>query len=89
MIVDEKDMKQLVSLMSDMMDEKLTPINSRLDSIEKRLCTVEERLDSVEESLDTIEENTEITRTATNEIIEWIDKYFRDDYPFPVKKQAI
>ena len=42
------------------------------------------------ERLDTIEENTEITRVATNEVIKWIDKYFREDYPFPADdKQAI
>ena len=58
-----------IKLLSQLMDEKLKPINERLD---------------------TIEENTEITRVATNEVIKWIDKYFRDDYPFPADdKQAI
>lgn len=48
------------------------------------------RLDKMDERLDTIEENTEITRVATNEVIKWIDKYFREDYPFPADdKQAI
>ena len=29
-------------------------------------------------------------RVATNEVIKWIDKYFREDYPFPADdKQAI
>ena len=50
-----------IKLLSQLMDEKLKPINERLD---------------------TIEENTEITRVATNEVIKWIDKYFREDYPF-------
>ena len=58
-----------IKLLSQLMDEKLKPINERLD---------------------TIEENTEITRVATNEVIKWIDNYFREDYPFPADdKQAI
>lgn len=58
-----------IKLLSDLMDEKLKPINERLD---------------------VIEENTEITRAVTNEIVEWIDYNFRDQYPFPVdKKKAI
>lgn len=58
-----------IKLLSQLMDEKLKPINERLD---------------------TIEENTEITRVATNEVIKWIDKYFREDYAFPADdKQAI
>ena len=58
-----------IKLLSQLMDEKLKPINERLD---------------------TIEENTEITRVATNEVIKWIDKCFREDQPFPADdKQAI
>ncbi len=72
-----------IKLLSQLMDEKLKPINERLDK-------VDERLDTIDERLDTIEENTEITRVATNEVIKWIDKYFREDYPFPTDdKQAI
>ena len=72
-----------IKLLSQLMDEKLKPINERLDK-------VDERLDTIDERLDTIEENTEITRVATNEVINWIDKYFREDYPFPADdKQAI
>lgn len=68
--------KEDLKLLSQLMDEKLNPINGRLDSIEERL--------------EVIEENTEITRVAVNEIIKWIDVNFRDDYPFPVEdKKAI
>lgn len=68
--------KEDLKLLSQLMDEKLNPINGRLGSIEERL--------------EVIEENTEITRVAVNEIIKWIDINFRDDYPFPVEdKKAI
>lgn len=65
-----------IKMIADLMDTKLKPINDRLDNIEERL--------------DVIEENTEITRSATNDLIEWVDYNFRDEYPFPVdKKKAI
>lgn len=68
-----------IKILSQLMDEKIKPINNRLDSLE-------DRLDVIEERLDVIEENTEITRSCTNDIIEWIDYNFHDEYPFPVKK---
>lgn len=68
--------KEDIQLLSQLMDEKIKPINERLDKMDERL--------------DVIEENTEITRVAVNEIIKWIDVNFRNDYPFPVEdKQAI
>lgn len=72
-----------IQLLSQLMDQKLKPINERLDGMDKRLNGIDERLD-------TIEENTEITRVAVNEVIKWIDINFRDDYPFPTEdKPAI
>lgn len=70
-----------VQLLSDLLDKKL---DDRLKPINEHLESIDERLDSVEERLDTIEENTEITRTVLNEVVKWIDFYFRDEYPFPV-----
>ena len=65
-----------IKTIADLMKESLKPIN--------------ERLDKIEEDIEEIKENTEITRVATNEVIQWIDEYFRDDYPFPVdEKKAI
>ena len=68
--------------MDEKLDEKLKPIDGRLNSIEGRLDIIEERLD-------TIEENTEITRDVLNSVVEWIDIYFRKDYPFPADKKSI
>jgi len=68
--------KEDIQLLSQLMDEKLNPINERLDGIDERL--------------DAIEENTEITRSVLNEVVKWIDVNFRDDYPFPTEdKKAI
>ena len=75
--------KEDLQLLSQLMDDKLQPINKRLNGIDKRL-------DGIDERLDTIEENTEITRSVLNEVVKWIDVNFRDEYPFPTEdKQAI
>ena len=72
-----------IKLLSDLMDQKLEPINNRLDK-------VDQRLDKIEERLEVVEENTEVTRAVVNELVEWVDYNFRDQYPFPVdKKKAI
>ena len=74
-----------IQLLSDLLDKKLD------EKLDDKLKPINERLDKVEERLDVIEENTEITRTVLNEVVKWIDFYFRDEYPFPVDidKKAI
>ena len=75
--------KEDLQLLSQLMDDKLEPINKRLNGID-------ERLNGIDERLDTIEENTEITRSVLNEVVKWIDVNFRDEYPFPTEdKQAL
>ena len=75
--------KEDLQLLSQLMDDKLDPNNNPLNGIDKRL-------DGIDERLDTIEENTEITRSVLNEVVNWIDVNFRDEYPLPTEdKQAI
>lgn len=82
--------KEDIQLLSQLMDDKLEPINKRLNGIDERLDGIDERLNGIDERLDTIEENTEITRSVLNEVVKWIDVNFRDEYPFPTEdKQAI
>ena len=47
--------KELLFTLSNMMDQKLTPIADRLDKIDARLENVEHRLDDVEHRLDDVE----------------------------------
>ncbi len=47
--------KELLFTLSNMMDQKLTPIANRLDKIDARLENVEHRLDDVEHRLDDVE----------------------------------
>ena len=52
--------KEMLSAMSDMLDEKLgqklEPLYDKMDSMEKRMDSIEEKLDSVERRLDSVEE---------------------------------
>ena len=50
---------------------------------------IDKKLEPIKEQLDIIKEDTEITREATNELIEWVDYNFRDQYPFPADKKPI
>lgn len=68
--------KEDLQAIAELMDGKLQPVNERLDKIENDIAE--------------IKEDTEITREVTNEIVEWIDAYWRDNgRPFPVEKEAI
>lgn len=71
----KEDIQMLSQLMDEKFDEKLKPIY--------------EHLDKVDERLDAIEENTEVTRDVLNSVVEWIDIYFRKEYPFPADKKSI
>lgn len=45
------------------------------------------QIEPIKERLDAIEENSEITRTATNELVKWVELNFSHKYPFPVEKE--
>ena len=49
------------------------------------------KLKPINDRLDIIEENTEITRGATNEILTWLDTYWRKDMdrPFPANEKDV
>ncbi len=70
----------------DKVDERLDKVDERLDKVDERLDKVDERLDSMEEQLNAIKEDGEITRTATEEILKWFDKWYRNDHDkkFPI-----
>lgn len=55
----QEDMKALQTMMETVIDKKLEPINARLDRIEEDLAEVRE--------------NAEITRGATNYLVEWVE----------------
>ena len=58
--------KELLFTLSNMMDQKLTPIANRLDKIDARLENVEHRLDDVEHRLDTVGQQIKHTEHSLN-----------------------
>lgn len=75
----KEDLEQIKALMR----EEIKPINERLDKMDSRL-------DKIEERLEVIEENTEITRTATNELVKWVEVNADEkSNPFPVDRKIV
>ena len=59
--------QELLQAMSQMMDQKLEPINKRLNSMDDRLNSMDDRLSKLEEDMEEV-------RDATNYTAEWIEK---------------
>lgn len=74
--------KEDLTLLSQMMDEKLTPINNRLDKMDNRL-------DQIQDDIEQIKEDAQEVRMTVEEICKWIDLNFDYKYPFPIDKKII
>lgn len=59
--------QELLQAISQLLDDKLKPVNQRLDTVDKRLDGIDQRLDRLEEDLDEV-------RSATNALIQWSEK---------------
>lgn len=59
--------QELLQAISQIMDEKLQPINTRLDK-------VDQRLDKIEQDIEIIKEDVQITRAATDRLIDWAER---------------
>lgn len=53
------------------MDEKILEI---LTQMQAELVSINKRLTNVENELASVKEDTEITRTAVNTLVEWVDQ---------------
>lgn len=53
------------------MDEKILDI---LTQMQAELVSINKRLSNVENELASVKEDTEITRTAVNTLVEWVDQ---------------
>ena len=62
-MLDEKDLQAI----SKLMDMKLQPVNNRLDRMDARL-------NKIEEDLAEVREHAEVTRGATNYLVEWVER---------------
>ena len=67
--------KEDLTLLSQMMDEKLTPIRGQLNQMQ--------------EDIEAIKEDAQEVRITVEEICKWIDLNFDYKYPFPIDKKII
>ena len=66
--------EQDLQLLSQIMDQKLAPINQRLDKMDGRLDKMDGRLDRLEAKVDRIADDVAVNREALESIIEWAEK---------------
>ena len=85
----KEDLQQFREMMSEIIDEKLQPINNRLVNIEEQMTDMKEQIADMKTDIEEIKEDGKITRVATNEVVKWIEMHSDNDDPFPVKQQAI
>ena len=64
--MDEKILETLTQMQAD--------IITRFSGIESELRNINQRLSNVENELASVKEDTEITRTAVNTLVEWVDQ---------------
>ena len=67
-----------IKLITDVVTKSVTDSMTQL---------IDEKLAPIYEKLEVIEEDTKITRAVVNELVEWVDYNFHDEYPFPVDKK--
>ena len=65
----------------DKVDARLDKVDARLDKVDARLDKVDARLDALEKGqreiradLETLKEEAQITRTATNTLLDWAEQ---------------
>lgn len=78
-----------INVLSQLMDEKLKPINEQFTDIRKQIKDINEQISGINEQIADIKEDTEITRIATNTVVEWVDTYWKHKFPYPVDKENI
>lgn len=71
--MDEKILEILTQMQADIYT-RLSGVESELRNINQRLTNVESDLASVKDEISSIKEDTEITRTAVNTLVEWVDQ---------------
>lgn len=88
-MLDKEDMEAIKYAFNEALKPMRDEMNAKFDAVNERLDRIEEDVTSMKEDIEQLKEDSEITRGATNEIIEWIDVYFREqNKPFPVDRKT-
>ncbi len=81
--------KEDLDLLVQVIRKENEPIKQQLNELTQQMQTTKQDIVSMNEKLEKIMEAEEITRGSLNSVLEWIDVYFRKDYPLPAKKENI
>lgn len=68
-----EDMKALQSMMETVIDEKLKPIRQDISNMKKDITGMKQDISDIREDLAEVREHAEITRGATNYLVEWVE----------------
>jgi len=63
------------------LDDRMDRVENRLDSLDGRMDRVENRLDKMQGDIDILKESSEITRSATNRLLDWAEDASIQSYP--------
>lgn len=69
------------------MDRRFNEVDKRLNSMNTRLDNVDARLDRLEDNVEIIKEDAQITRAATNTLLEWAEQA-QVEVKIPLYKKA-
>ena len=73
-VVDKMDDKELLEALGRMMDEKLQPIKEDITVLKNDINVLKQNIDSIKEDINIIKEDSSITRSATNDLLDWAEK---------------
>ena len=85
-----EDLKQIAEVMEGQLapiKEDISGLKNDVAGLKNDVVGLKNDVAEIKERLDIIEEDTRETRGVVNEIVKWIDTYFRPEYAFPVKSK--
>ena len=68
------DEQILLQAISQMMDEKLKPIDARLNQLDTKLDRLENNVEELKEQVSELAENEELTREGVNTLLDWAER---------------
>ncbi|CAB1247753.1 conserved protein of unknown function [Ruminococcaceae bacterium BL-6] len=86
-MLDKDDLQAIAELLKPIYAElgslkgQVGRVENRLDSLDDRMGRVENRLDKMQGDIDILKESSEITRSATNRLLDWAEDASIQTYP--------
>lgn len=83
-------LRQEMNARMDKLDSRMDKMDAQMNKMDSRMDKTDSRMDRIEGLLAAIKEDTEITRGATNALVEWAEQVaVITKAPFPVQHQPV